>query len=298
MEKMKIVNPLKGDNSVKSLQEEAYDCLRKDELVYPRLAELALTRAEAKRGMAVLLDFQEDVHICASCPGLEQCPKATPGYKMSVVKEEGMLRPCFDSCLHLEKALEIRNRFVLADFPSSWYGVDLKDIEKSASTRNPLLKEMVAIAKRESSRWLYVSGKKKMGKSFILVCYSHRIGKIEPGVAYANSGKLFAKLREQSFKNGGEKFKRNLDLLKNASLLVLDEFGLGNVSPYDFENIIEPLLSYRAENDLLTAFGSTLPLEEVEEKYEKRLGEKATKLFRLIKKKTKSFDITGVKLYN
>ena len=88
MEKMKIVNPLKGDNSVKSLQEEAYDCLRKDELVYPRLAELALTRAEAKRGMAVLLDFQEDVHICASCPGLEHCPKATSGYKMSVSKKK------------------------------------------------------------------------------------------------------------------------------------------------------------------------------------------------------------------
>ena len=89
-----------------------------------------------------------------------------------------------------------------------------------------------------------------------------------------------------------------MELLKNASLLVLDEFGSGYVNTYEFENIIAPILSYRAENDLLTAFSSSLSFADVRAKFENKLGEKARALFDQIKPKMKSFDISGIKLYS
>ena len=299
MKKLDFRNPYKNDPEINKELQEALAALRQDEPVVAKIRKLGLTNSEVRSGLAALLDYQEDYHICENCPGLASCPKQRQGYQMDICREHDTLHETFSPCnLKLKDDAE-KGKFVRRDFPEEWSGKDLRSVEPSRSTRNPLLKEMMLIAKHESSRWLFVKGDRKSGKSFILCAYAHQIARVAPGVAYLDTKAVFDELKYQCVKEHA-KFERNLALLQNCPLVVLDRFGEEYKSDYVYENILKPLIRYREENDLLTAFGSRYSLPEILEKYRLRVhdADSLEETFARIKKKMgKEYDITGVKIY-
>ena len=301
MERLSPKNPFKKDKNLEEAVASSISSLKEDPLVYPKLASLHLTNAEVRAGLAAILDYQEDAHICEQCPGLAACPKQRHGHKMDLSRDHGNLHTICTPCHLLVQEEEERAKFIKRDFPDEWLGKDLRAIERSTSTRNPLIKAMLPIIKETSDRWLYVQGDKKSGKSFILAVYASEIAKIAPGVAYIDTKAVFDELKAQSLSfDEKEKFARNLESLMNCPLLVFDRFGEEYKSEYIFNKILAPILSYRNENGLLTAFGSRHPLDQIQRAYaQKADSDEVDALFGAIKKRTKSaFDITGIKLYD
>ena len=299
MELLKLENTLEKDKQALDAIDEAIASLKSDKEVYAKIAELKLTKAEVKTDLATLIEYQDDFHICASCPGLKECPKARSGYKMEITRERGRLHQNFFPCdLKVKEDIE-RNKYVKRDFTEEWVGLDLRKIERSTSTRNPMLKAM-ALNMKGDSRWLYVYGKEKSGKSFVLACFANSFAEKNPGVAYINTKTVFDELKAQSIDfKGKAKFARNMELLSSVPLLVFDDFGLEYKTAYVFNNILSPLIKKRDEDGLLTAFASPYPLEEALRGYKYKAGkENVEALIEIIKGRTKSaFDITGLPLY-
>ena len=299
MKLLHVDNPFENDPEVSQAEKDAFLSLKNDAEVYPVIASLGLTKAEVRIGLATLIEYQDDVHICAQCPGLDNCPKARRGYCMSLSRERGNLHQNFYPC-KLQRAYEEGQAlYSRRDFPEEWLGKGLRNIEHSASTRNPLLKEMVTILKRNSGRWLYVLGDSKSGKSFVLACFANEVARLENGVAFLNTKAVFDELKEQSLKAPG-KFARNMNLLCCCPLVVFDGFGSEFKSRYVFETLLRPIIKARAEQGLLTAFSSRYPLEKAIAFYRKKVDdEEVDALLEIMQKKTKKeFDITGIPLYS
>ena len=299
MELLKFENTLEKDKQALDAIDEAIASLKNDSEVYSKIAELKLTKAEVKTDLPTLIEYQDDFHICASCPGLENCPKARSGYKMELTRERGKLHQNFYPCDLKVKADIEANKYVKRDFPDEWVGLRMRKIDKSSSTRNPLIRAM-AMDEKGDSRWLYVYGNEKSGKSFVLACFANSYAEKNPGVAFINTKTVFEELKSQSIDfKGKAKFARNMELLSSVPLLVFDDFGLEYKTAYVFNNILSPLIKKRDEAGLLTAFASPYQLEEALRGYKYKAGkENVEALLQIIKGRTKSaFDISGLPLY-
>ena len=295
-----IDNPFEKDQEAEEALQDTLVELKNDPLVYDRIAALSLTKNEVKEGIATLIEFQKDFHVCENCPGLANCPKDHAGYQMDIVRLRGKLQPSFSPCRLLEEYERERAKYAIRDFPEEWLKKGLRDIEHSSSTRNPLLKNMLSILKGKSAEWLFVKGDKKMGKSFVLACFANEYAAKNPGVAFINTREVFNTLKMQSIGRGEKgKFARNMDLLCTCPLLVFDDFGLAFQSAYVFETILSPIIKARNEAGLLTAFSSVSSLDSIASGYKKKVdADTVNSLFSIIKKKVKTYDITGVALYS
>ena len=300
MNLLHLDNPFEKDQEAEEALQDTLVELKNDPLVYPRIAKLSLTKNEVKEGIATLIEFQKDIHVCENCPGLANCPKDHAGYQMDIGRLRGNLQPSFSPCHLLEEYEKERAKYAIRDFPKEWIAKGLRDIEHSSSTRNPMLKNMVVILKEKSADWLFIRGDKKMGKSFVLACFSNEFAKKNPGIAFIDTKEIFNTLKMQSIgRDEKDKFSRNMDLLCTCPLLVFDDFDAAFKSAYVFETILSPIITARAEAGLLTAFSSVTTLDSIAFLYKNKADPEAVDaLFDLIKKKSKTYDITGAPLYS
>ena len=303
MKLLKIKNPLEKDKEVKDAIDEALISLKKDKDVYPVLLELGLSKKEVKDGLAILMEYQNDFHVCQNCPGLDACPKEHPGYKMEISRLRGSLHQNMLPCNLKEKADRESAKYSIRDFPDEWLNAGLKNVDKSASTRNPVLEQMVLTIKEPSSKWIYIHGREKMGKSYLMAAFANDFAKINKclGVAFINTQTVFDQLKSQSLSFDDKwKFSQNMDLLKTCPLLVLDDFGEEFQTKYIFEVILEPLIKARNEAGLPTAFASRFSLESVLNGYKRKVAEgRVEELISVIRNNIKAdYDITGVALYS
>ena len=169
------MNRLKPDVSgidtpeMKQMIEQELNALKNDELVYPVISEkLHLTQKEAEKYLAALLDYQEDVHYCAACPGLEKCGKAHPHFCLSLEKENGVLTRHYEPCAKMLSLASFRNRYIRCSFSEDQRDDRFKDIERSVSSRKEFVRDVAQILLRDSKKWIYLTGRAGSGKSYML----------------------------------------------------------------------------------------------------------------------------------
>lgn len=284
-----------------SLQEQALAELKQDKLVYKEVAALGLSTAQVKEGLAVLIDFQEDLHYCQHCPGYDRCNKGQPHYCIKLAHDGVELKRLFEPCPLLRARQEYANKFIYHDFPEEWQDKDLRSIDRTAK-RNAILLEFGKIIKGASARWLYLSAKSRSGKSFLLACFANTYSLKRSPVAYCVSGAIIDELKSLSLSKapeGKERFDRKMAGLSRCPLLVLDDFGNEFISDYTFSSILFPILYVRARAGLVTCFASDYTIEEVGRMYgEKISGIKLRQFLSFLREKTEGeIDAAGLELY-
>ena len=297
MKKVDVRN-IKFDPNVLKEEENALARLKENEAVYKIIHDdLELSTAEVKTYLGSLLDLEEDMNICACCPGLDACPKSHRAFCLKLGFVEGQLSRFYEPCQKKQTYDEMMSRFFIRDFDPSWMEEDLRRVDR-AGIRETLLKEFRSIVKNESSRWLYVSGGHRQGKSYILALMAKDYGAIHHPAGFATTSKLIDNMKEKAIKEK-EKFEKNMNLLQNAPLLVLDEFGNEYKSDFVFSSILYPLLSTRAKKNLPTWFTSDFKIDEIVDMYQGKIGNVRAKQFAsLLKEHCKSeFILDGVVVY-
>ncbi len=277
---------------------EAFEGLKNDPEVYPIIKKLGLTNKEVRKHIGLLRDFQKDYHICADCPGLDDCPKDIPHYKITLEVRDGFLDRRFAPCPKMIALMQANSRYFIRDFPEEWLEKGLASVDLSQD-RNPILVEMVSLAAGESKNWLYLTGKMGSGRSYLLACFSNDFSKnSELANAYCDTATLIDSLRGPSFEDK-DKFDKQMARIEKCPLLVLDGFGDEYKSDFAFSTILFPILRERAKRGLLTCFSSDFSLAQIEEMYSAKLGRpRAHQLIELIRAKAKKErKLTGLPLY-
>lgn len=288
------------DNTMASYIDELVIKLREDLPVYGELRRLNMTVKEVKDNIARLTDFRNDYNYCKNCPGIDNCDKTIPHLKMAIVRSGNLINSNYEPCDKIVEKIKIDSQYLYSDFPDEWKNSTLTTLDLSAN-RRPVIKEFNSILKKESRRWLYLTGNSGVGKSFVLVTFANTFAKGGSGrVAVINVPARFKELSDLSRINK-DNFASALVQLSSIPLLILDDFGNEYKSEYVRDNITIPLLLQRQRNGLPTFISSQFTIDEIKEMYS--IGDNSGKIRgRQIGKILTSacleeFDLSGASLY-
>jgi primosomal protein DnaI len=297
MEPAKIPTLKMKTDDIADLKKQYLEKLKNDGPVYAKIKELNLSTAQVNDNLATLIDFMEDHDFCAKCPGLEACQKAAGHYEMDIAVKDGYVDRHYSPCHVVTARKLLEARYLYKDFPEAWEDKDLRSVDMT-KTRNPLIINLVKLQKGNDHNWIYVRGKYKSGRSYILACFSNSYA--EDGhtpVAFCDSSTLVNELKDLSFADK-KTFESRFDALCKAPLLVLDDFGNEFKSDFAFSSVLFPILNYRAKNDLLTLFTSDFSIDEIGEMYAQKVAPaRGKQLANMLNDLCKNYILDGVTVY-
>ena len=114
----------------------------------------------------------------------------------------------------------------------------------------------------DSIKGLYLNGSFGVGKTYLVAALFNEMAKKGVHSILVYYPELLRSLKS-SFQNNSE-FRSRFDSIKKAPLLLLDDIGAENCSPWSRDEILGPILQYRMENHLVTFFTSNLDIKELE----------------------------------
>lgn len=151
-----------------------------------------------------------------------------------------------------------------------------------------------AIVRGESVKGLYLYGSFGTGKSFILGAIANQLkSKLIPStIVYLPE---FIRTLKNGFKDGS--FERKLQVVREANILMVDDIGAEEVTPWVRDEVIGPLLHYRMVQELPTFFSSNFDFKALEHHLAMtRDGSEQTKAARImerIKSLAEPYELVG-----
>ena len=280
MEKLSRKTYYKPDeNIIKKMRDTFYNC--PSAVSYCR--SLKIPEEVMNDNIDILYDFAIDVNYCKRCPGIDNCIKENQLLVTKVVYDNGILDRQLTPCKKLLEKMKLKNQFMVMDFDADWLNKDIKDLDNT-SGREIALKKYLAFYKRKSDEWIYLTGEKNTGRSYVAASMVIDLARKEIGpIAFLNCPQRFRQLADMNFKNQ-ELFQKTLDSYSSVPILVLDDFGNEYKNDFIRDTVFE-ILNKRSNERLMTIFTSDLPIEDIVALYStsKAAGVRARQIGRLLK---------------
>ena len=194
------------------------------------------------------------------------------GYKPVLVMNHGYADVSYEETPELiaaEKEAAIKKRLKLINLPSSLKNVSFLDVYRDDVARLAVLNRMIKFVNDypENRKGLYLYGDFGVGKSFMVAALAHDLSE--------KRGVSSTLLHYPSFvidvKNaiGDGSVKTLVDEIKLAEVLILDDIGAEQSTPWVRDEILQVILQYRMQEDLPTFFTSNFNFEDLEKHFAK-----------------------------
>ena len=190
-----------------------------------------------------------------------------PGFILTPYVVDGILNFKYVACKEKEEELQnaeyLKNGYRF-EVSKDIRNAKMKDIYTNDKNRVPLIKYITSFIKDYKAgkkvKGLYLSGNFGSGKSYIVSACINELVKdgYKAAMIYYPE---FLRILKSSFDRD---FEEQYDYARKSDLLLLDDIGAENVTPWSRDEILGPILQYRMDNNLPTFFTSNLSLEELE----------------------------------
>ncbi len=276
MEKMqmKTIMPKK---ELEAYREEQLQLLKSDVAFYNTLLDLGLNEAQILNQIALFIDYHEDKKACKNCLGLSFCKKERPYTQLCLVKEDEQMERKIRLCPYMQKRRMLEKQFLVHEFPDEWFGKSLiKDVDTWNEREQLLRFIMCIIGGNSSKKWLYLHGKTRIGKSYILAVVCQEIITRHPHqtCVFLKIPLHFEELKKLAFSDDKTQLQEKLNTYIDADILVLDDFGNEHQSDFVRDTILNPLLDARSKSNKITMFTSRYTLNELIELHGKTVAGK------------------------
>lgn len=189
--------------------------------------------------------YLEEKKNCYNCNGLNNCLNSNEGY--ASVIEDGIIvaRPCKYKKQAMIKSKEsqlIKTLFI----PQRILNADLAYFDNTTENRGKILKYIVNFVNNIKNgvfeKGLYIYGGFSTGKTYILGCIANELARnnIKSLIIYFPD--LVVELKSAL---GTPRFDELLNHLKSVDVLLLDDLGSENMTPWLRDEILGPVLNYR-----------------------------------------------------
>lgn len=216
-----------------------------------------------------LQDSAEEYEHCKECKSLLSCPNKIMGHCYLPMKNGNGLEFGYKACKKYrrkQKEDQYLKNMYLYHVSDELLHASMKDYKKDPK-RIPIFKwEQQFLKKFEKDlhqKGLFLHGSFGSGKSYILAALFHELAKKNYQCAiifwpeYLNHNRgLYP-----------SEFSENLEKMKKVPLLLIDDIGAENTTPWGRDDVLMPLLQYRMDHKLATFFTSNLNYEELEEHF-------------------------------
>ena len=194
------------------------------------------------------------------------------GYKPILVMNHGYADVSYEETPELiaaEKEAAIKKRLNLINFPSSLKNVSFLDVYRDDVQRLTVLNRVIEFVNDypNNLKGLYLYGDFGVGKSFMVAALAHDLSE--------KRGVSSTLLHYPSFvidvKNaiGDGNVKTLVDELKLSEVLILDDIGAEQSTPWVRDEILQVILQYRMQENLPTFFTSNFNFEDLEQHFAK-----------------------------
>ena len=208
-----------------------------------------------------------EYHNCKKCKGLHSCKNKMLGYRYTPEKEQEMINFSYIMCdkkKKEEQSKEYLNNIEFYDIPEEIKNASFKDLYKDDANRVPVLKYITDFIKKytkgDKVKGIYLNGSFGSGKTYLIAALFNDLAKKNIKSAIVYYPEFLRDLKASFNKDYEEKF----NYIKKVDLLLLDDIGAENVSSFNRDEVLGPILQYRMDENLPTFFTSNLTLEELE----------------------------------
>lgn len=184
--------------------------------------------------------FLEEKENCVNCKGLEECKNSTNGYE-SFISDNNLIYS--SECKYLTAQLvENRKRQKLKMLYSpQLIDASISTFRRDTENRIKCLKYVTNFLKSEEYyKGAYICGDLGTGKTYLLAVLANELVKKERETIFVYFPDLINDLKD-NFSLLNEK----LEELKKVDVLIIDDFGVGNMTPWVRDSILAPILNYR-----------------------------------------------------
>lgn len=190
-----------------------------------------------------------------------------PGYVLTPSKRNRTLVFSYHATPYMVKHLKENQYYdnvLLFDIPKQIKEASLNKVYTDDKNRVEIIKEFKKFAENypnDDLKGLYLYGSFGSGKSYLIAALFNELAKknvLSAMVYYPE----FLRSLKASFNTD---FKDRFNEIKKIPILLLDDLGAENLTPWSRDEVLGPILQYRMDEKLPTFFTSNLSLEELEE---------------------------------
>ena len=250
------------DDDLNDYAKELYKSILDDIDLYKELLDEGFSNQEIFDHIGLFADLKENRDLDKKIESFDDCIKYNHYYYFKVVRKGLNFDKVFYANKFYEEYLRYCGHFIYKDFDNEFNNVSLKDIVQKKAKIN---------AARELSNhdWLYLTGALRSGRTYISIAFCNNFIKKRENskVAFINCPKRFQELADLHYSDK-EAYRQLIDSIKNADLVIFDDFGSEYKTSYIRDLVLKPIILFRASNNLDTIFNSSFSLVEIFKLYE------------------------------
>ncbi|HFU4386982.1 TPA: primosomal protein DnaI [Streptococcus suis] len=189
------------------------------------------------------------------------------GYQPVLVMNEGYADVSYletEELVEYRRLEAIKNRIQLINMPASLKNVTVADIDKNDENRVEVMLAITDFVKRfeEKPKGLYIYGNFGIGKSYLMAYLANLLSKTHLQSTTMLHYPTFVVDIKNAIKDGS--VKERIDEIKLAQVLVLDDIGAEQHSPWVRDDVLQVILQYRMQENLPTFFTSNFSFDDLE----------------------------------
>lgn len=214
---------------------------------------------------SILEESSLEYKNCCNCKSLMECKNKIEGFAyLPRVNGEALIfeyKPCKYKNELMSKNKHLKNiRYF--NTPLELQQANINDIYKTDKKRfvviNWLLDFLDNYLVDTKQKGLYLHGNFGCGKTYLIASILNELA-----LKGIKSAIIFwPEFLRQAFYND---FNEKYDYVKNVPILLIDDIGAENLTAWNRDEILCPLLQYRMDNKLTTFFTSNLSLDELKQ---------------------------------
>ncbi|CQR25778.1 primosomal protein [Streptococcus varani] len=189
------------------------------------------------------------------------------GYQPVLIMNEGYADVSYletEELVEIRKLESIKNRIQLINMPNVLRNITVSDIDRSDENRVEVMLAITDFVKRveEKPKGIYLYGQFGIGKSYLMAYLANLLSKTCLLSTTMIHYPTFVVDIKNAIKDGS--VKERIDAVKMSQVLVLDDIGAEQHSPWVRDDVLQVILQYRMQEDLPTFFTSNFSLKELE----------------------------------
>lgn len=189
------------------------------------------------------------------------------GYQPVLVMNEGYADVSYletEELVEYRRLEAIKNRIQLINMPQALKKVTGEDLDFTDINREEVYDAIATFVKHfdEQPKGLYIYGNFGIGKSYLMAYLAHRLSIIHHLSTTMLHYPTFVVDIKNAIKDGS--VKERIDEIKMAQVLVLDDIGAEQHSPWVRDDVLQVILQYRMQENLPTFFTSNFSFDDLE----------------------------------
>lgn len=217
--------------------------------------------------LSVLQEYKDSSKMCHACESYSKCKNFVPGHTPELYVENNKIKikhlPCPSKLAH-DEAQKMKQFITAIHMPKDVLNAKLAQIHLDDKARIDIVRQANSIcreiAKGNDTKGMYIHGPFGTGKSFILGAIANELKE-----RYIHTTLLYFPEFIRELKNGFSDgtYNERLNRVKNTPVLMLDDIGAEDLTPWVRDEVLGPILNHRMMNKMPTFFSSNFDFKEL-----------------------------------